>query len=304
MSDDASPGDADRAFDRYEAIRPRLPRASFPAESLCVADLSAVADRYDAFILDAFGVLNVGDSAIPGAVARMAGFRRMGKRLLVLTNAASYPRATALAKYRAFGFAFAADEVVSSRDVAAARLDAAAPGALWAAAAAPGDDFADIPARLARLQDDAALFDSAGAFLLLSSTGWNPPDQARLIAALRDHPRPVVCANPDLVAPREDGFSTEPGTFAHEIEDRAGIAVRHFGKPFPDAFADALTRLPGIPPARIAMVGDTLHTDILGGAAAGIGTVLIADHGLFRGRDLRTYIDRSGIVPDVIAATT
>ena len=32
------------------------------------------------------------------------------------------------------------------------------------------------------------------------------------------------------------------------------------------------------------MVGDSLHTDILGGAAAGMTTVLITDHGLFRGR--------------------
>lgn len=292
------------AFDRYEAVRPRLPAARFPPGSLQVPDLSGVADRYDAFILDAFGVLNVGDSAIPGAVERMADLRRAGKRLIVLTNAASYPRAAALAKYHAFGFDFAADEVVSSRDVAASRLDLIAPGALWGAAAAPGDDFADIPARIARLQDDPTLFDHADAILLLSSTGWTGANQMRLVAALGDRPRPVVTANPDLVAPREGGLSVEPGSFAHAIEDATGIAVRHFGKPFPHAFADALARLPGIARDRIAMVGDTLHTDVLGGAAAGIGTVLIADHGLFAGHDVASFIARSGVRPDVIARTT
>ncbi|MFD1810358.1 HAD hydrolase-like protein [Gemmobacter lanyuensis] len=34
------------------------------------------------------------------------------------------------------------------------------------------------------------------------------------------------------------------------------------------------------------MVGDTLHTDILGGQAAGHGTILVTDHGLFKGRDV------------------
>ena len=52
------------------------------------------------------------------------------------------------------------------------------------------------------------------------------------------------------------------------------------------------------------LVGDTLHTDVLGGRAAGMGAVLVADHGLFAGRDVRGYIARSGIVPDAVVATT
>ena len=38
------------------------------------------------------------------------------------------------------------------------------------------------------------------------------------------------------------------------------------------------------------MVGDSLHTDILGGAAAGMTTVLITDHGLFRGQDALLFV--------------
>jgi ribonucleotide monophosphatase NagD (HAD superfamily) len=52
------------------------------------------------------------------------------------------------------------------------------------------------------------------------------------------------------------------------------------------------------------MVGDTLHTDVLGGAAAGIGTILITDHGLFKGFDVAPYITQSGIQPDWIVSTT
>jgi hypothetical protein len=35
-----------------------------------------------------------------------------------------------------------------------------------------------------------------------------------------------------------------------------------------------------------------------------MGTVLIAAHGLFAGRDVAPYIARSGIVPAVVATTT
>ncbi|MEZ5797863.1 MAG: hypothetical protein R3D63_10535 [Paracoccaceae bacterium] len=74
----------------------------------------------------------------------MRSLRARGKRLVVLTNAASYTRTQLLEKYHRLGFDFSADEVVSSRDAAAARLQTVAPGATWAAISAEGDSFADI----------------------------------------------------------------------------------------------------------------------------------------------------------------
>ena len=121
--------------------------------------------------------------------------------------------------------------------------------------------------------------------------------QARLAAELTRNPRPLVVGNPDLVAPRESGLTIEPGYWAHELQDRTGIAPRFFGKPYAEAFAIALAGSMG---GRYAMIGDTLHTDILGGQAAGLETILVTDHGLFAGRDATAYVSRSGIVPDVM----
>lgn len=296
-------GAAEAAFRRYEAVRPRLPVARFGATSRHLAHLGEAAEHYDGFILDAFGVLNVGETAIPGAVARMAELRARGKRLVVLTNAASYTRDQLVAKYHRLGFDFTKDEVVSSRDVAVARLETVATGATWAAISAPGDTFADIPAKVVDAIDDPSAFDVADAILFLSTTRWTPDLQRRLHQALERRPRPMVVANPDLVAPREDGLSQEPGLFAHDLIDALGCDVHWFGKPFADAFADAFARS-GLAAHRVAMVGDTLHTDVLGGAAAGCGTVLITDHGLFRGLDVAPFITTSGIVPDIIIPTT
>lgn len=292
----------DQAFARYEAVRPRLPAAEFPAASLHAETLADVADRWDGFVLDAFGVLNVGDRPIPGAVDRIADLRRMGKRLCVLTNAASYPRRTALAKYHHLGFDFSADEVVSSRDIAAAALSQIADGAHWGAITAEGDSFADINARVTDLHacDD---WSGVDAILFLSTARWTPAIYARLLGAMDACPRPMVVANPDLVAPREGGLSTEPGYWAHEIADRTGATLHWCGKPFPDAYLEAAART-GLAPHRLAMVGDTLHTDILGGRASAMGTVLITGHGLFAGRDTAPFIESSGIIPDAIVTTT
>lgn len=291
--------DAPSAFARYEAIRPRLPDARFPAQSLQLPSLEEVADHVDGFLLDAFGVLNVGDTAIPGAVQRLRSLRARGKRLAVLTNAASYTRAQLLAKYHRLGFDFTADEVVASRDVALARLETIAPGATWAAIAAKGDSFADSPARLVDAVADPAALRNADGVLFLSTARWTPALQAALVAALKQRPRPLVIANPDLVAPREGGLTLEPGLFGHDLLDRVQVRTHWFGKPFPEAFAEGIART-GLAAARLAMVGDTLHTDVLGGAAAGCRSVLVTDHGLFAGLDVRPFIAASGMTPDFI----
>ncbi|WP_374428671.1 HAD-IIA family hydrolase [Tabrizicola sp.] len=291
--------DAPSAFARYEAIRPRLPQARYPSRSLHLPSLEEVADHVDGFLLDAFGVLNVGETPIPGAVARLKSLRARGKRLAVLTNAASYTREQLLAKYHRLGFDFTADEVVASRDVAVARLETIAPGATWAAIAAAGDTFADIPARLVDAVADPTALGSADAILFLSTARWTPALQAALIAALRQRPRPMVIANPDLVAPREGGLTLEPGLFGHDLLDQVPVETHWFGKPFPEAFAEGIART-GLAPDRLAMVGDTLHTDVLGGAAAGCRSVLVTDHGLFAGLDAQPFIQASGIIPDFI----
>lgn len=285
------------AFDRYAAVRHRMPTAVFPHRTQDCSGLVEIADHFDAFVLDSFGVLNVGETAITGAVDCMQSLRAMGKRLIVLTNAASYTREFAVQRYHRLGFDFTPEEVVSSRDVAVSRLDDVLPNGLWGAIAAPDDRFQDIPAQVAHWTGQ-----DVDGYLLLSSAAMNEDMLASLSAALAEWSKPVVVANPDLVAPRETGLSKEPGFYAHLLADELEIAPVFFGKPFSNAFYDAKLRLHGIAPHRTAMVGDTLHTDILGGAAAGFKTVLVRDHGLFSGHLPDAFIENSGIRPDFSCA--
>ena len=54
---------------------------------------------------------------------------------------------------------------------------------------------------------------------------------------------------------------------------------------------------------RLALVGDTLETDILGGRAAGPGPVLVTGRGLFAGRDTAPFVAAAGIKPNVVVPT-
>ena len=296
--------DAAWACRRYEEIRPRLPRARFPLQTQPIANLGDLLDRIDVFVLDGYGVLNIGTDPVPGAPERIAQLRAAGKRVVILTNGATYPHARTVARYARLGYDFAASEVVSSRDALALALRGRA-DLRWGFAATPESAITDLAPNGFLLGDEPAGYESAEGFILLSTGDWGTARHDRMVAALRARPRPVLVGNPDLVAPRENGLSVEPGHFAHLLADSTGIAPEFYGKPFANAFALVSAWIgPGVKPERIAMVGDTPHTDILGGAATGWRTVLVTDHGLLKGRSPDEIHGLSDIRPDFIAPTT
>lgn len=285
--------DVSSIFDRYEAIRHRLPNAEFKGKTVDVGSLLDIASEVDAFVFDAFGVLNVGETPIPGAAERLDQLRAGGHAIRILSNAASYTHDGAAAKFRKLGMRVESDEIVTSRDATLSGLRAG----LWGCIAASSDDLSDIPAQVLRLGDDPADYDRVDSILFLSTETWTEQRQEVLRCSLKARPRPVVIANADLVAPRDFGLSVEPGHFGHLLADEGFPDIKFFGKPFPEVYQMIEASLPGIPPERIAMCGDTLHTDILGAAARGWRTVLVTRDGLFSGFDTREFCTRSALTP-------
>lgn len=296
------------AFDAYQRIRPRLPVFSAASrEPEQVRSLADLADRFDGFVFDAFGVLNVGDTAVPGARKCFHDLQAQGKRCLILSNAATAPERSLVQKYRNLGFAITQSQLISSRMLVSAALACQSGDWLWAVMAPPWARSEQLPCRnfaIADLDNPASRqqLDNADAILMLSAQGWTDARQQSLEASLAARPRPVWVANPDLVAPREEGLTMEPGHYAHQLADRTGVAPVFFGKPFPNAFEAAKAKLSTIPAKRLLMVGDTLHTDVLGGACAGLATLLVTAHGSLKGLDVNACIAQSGIYPDFVAS--
>jgi|SRR6056297_507311 len=280
-------------FDRYEAVRHRLPPASAPDATAQISSLHDIAAQADAFVFDAYGVLNIGEAGIPGASERLRELRGNGHQIRILSNAASYTHAGAAAKFRKLDMGVRDHEIITSRDATLAHLEQR----LWGCIAALQDDLSDIPVPTRRLVDDPASYDAVDGFLFLSTEVWSLDRQALLEASLLARPRPLVIANADLVAPREHGFSLEPGYFGHLLADSAIPDIRFFGKPFPAVYEMIEASLPGISPGRIVMCGDTLHTDILGAAARGWQTVLVENDGLFSGEDTCAYFSQANLFP-------
>lgn len=289
------------AFAAYEAARCRLPSAVRGGACLWQDTLDDIADDFDVFLLDAFGVLNIGEQAIDGVPERVAGLQARGKRVFVVTNAAGQSNATLLSNYARLGYVFTPEGVISSRMTILAALKHEPPRR-WGAMLSRAAGLQDLEhLDLELLAEESTAYRDVDAFLLLGSSEWTEERQLLLEQALIVRPRPVWVANPDIVAPRESGFSTGPGSFAHRLADRAGAKPVFFGKPFMNIYDIAFARMGGdVDRSRVVMVGDSLHTDVLGAQTAGIASALIANCGFFAGHPVDPFIAEAGIRPDFI----
>ncbi len=295
--------DAAWAVQQYEAIRSILPKAQMPAQSTHAKNLGEIADLFDVFLLDAFGVLNLGDAAIAGAVQRVEFLKNRGKQVLVLTNGACFPAEQALKKFIGFGFSFDPTDIVSSRTALATAIPTLPDSGFWGVMSAHKSQFENFGVPWRRLETDVSAYDAASGFILLSALEWTDTQQMLLQESLAKVPRPILVGNPDIVAPRGSHLSLEPGYYAHELSRNLNLKLQLFGKPFENIYDLAFSRTSNIDASRVVMVGDTLHTDVLGGAAYGVRTVLVTDYGLFSGHDYTKFISQTQIIPDFIIPT-
>jgi len=298
--------DAEAVIDIYEAMRGFFPSYQTILDQTTIAPkLENILDHFDALLLDAFGVLNTGSKLVPGIISTLNKARNKGITLLVVTNGASNNTFKKRDQLSNLGLEFSDDEIISSRDVAEIFLSFNQPEGPIGILGNIGNNFKIPNIDCVELEQDYSMFDQMKSFIMLGSLKWDPVWQEMLLNSLKDNPRPLFVANPDLVAPHETKFSIEPAYYISLLIKNGVHLPFWLGKPFPTIFEIALNRineLSGrhIPLSRIGMVGDTLHTDILGANSFGLKSILMTKYGLLRESNVGEIIKRTNIVPDYI----
>ena len=293
--------DSTKVFSLYEEVRKSLPIATVSKKPIHLKKCDELTEHAKCFFLDAFGVLNIGTKPIEGAKRFIDVLRKNGLHFLILTNSASYPKSQVCEKLNKIGFDFEPHEIVSSREVLWSLLPQTS--SQWGVIAAPQELEVSIRANF---QEDDGFWDSEG-FLFLSTSNWDNSWQTKFIQELQTHPRTLWVANPDITAPREDGgFSKEPGFYSLLESGDLFENLHLIGKPYGNVFSYAINLAQkrwGVKPSEIIMVGDTLHTDILGANAVGLKSALLEGYGFFRGLDTLPFMHQSGIFPDFRIST-
>ena len=221
--------------------------------------------------------------------------------IAVVTNDASSSAEAILARHRKRGFDFDNNNLISSQQFIAPLMHEHADITHWGAMAPSDWPFHVLPDTVEPLGADRALYDRVDGFLLIDSENWSDQQQEMLEQSLAANPRPILVGNPDICAPMGDFLSVESGYFAHLAADACGVMPQCVGKPYHHVFEEVLRRHPDVSRDRVLMVGDTVHTDVLGGLASGIKTLLVHQGGFLDGQDIESVFAKSGLRPHFCA---
>jgi HAD superfamily hydrolase (TIGR01459 family) len=240
-----------------------------------IADL---ASRYDAFILDIWGVLHDGINPYPGVVDALERLAAAGKIVGLLSNAPM--RAHVVARRveqigvprHLFRHVMSSGEEVwqALHDRTEDFYAALGHDCLWLGPDRHGGMVEGLGLRMVEAPE-------AASFIL--NTGPDELDDAatelqpllRRAAALGV---PMVCANADLHVMQGGDQIVCAGQLARVYESLGGV-VRWHGKPFPSVYKSCLAQLGIADLRRILAIGDSLRTDIAGAAGMGLDSVLV-----------------------------
>ena len=238
--------------------------------------ISALADRYDAWLSDIWGVMHNGAKAFEAACDACAKFRARGGTVVLISNAPR-PFDSVAAQLDRFGVPRDAyDAIVTSGDVTRAMLERQKGRTVFHLG--PERDLGVFepskpefaPVEKADLVVNTGLFDD------LNET---PKDYEDMLRGLRARDVPMICANPDLMVEKGDKLLYCAGALAQSYEQMGGT-VLYAGKPYPPIYEQAYSliakaRGKAVDKSRILAIGDGMRTDMAGAEAAGLDAIFI-----------------------------
>lgn len=242
-----------------------------------IRGLRDIADNFDLFLIDQWGVIHNGGTPYDGAIDTLARVKALGRPVIILSNSARRTH-VGIEKMDAMGIPRELyDHLITSGEQT------------WQALCRRDDTFYQNLGRRCllfswghdrgltgggidlELVDDPADAD----FILMAGTNREPLEYyEQLLQPALSRNIPMVCANPDLVSVTPEGeLVICPGRVAKRYEEMGG-RVRWHGKPFREVYEACFALYPE---ARTVLgIGDSLYHDIAGAADAGIESLFVA----------------------------
>lgn len=225
-------------------------------------------DDHDVLLADLDGTLYRGPEAVPGAVEAVASAAKRGVRTVYVTNNASRRPSEVSEHLRELGFAATDDDVATSSQAAAAMLAEQLPAGaavLVVGTSALAEEITAVGLSISTTAAGAAAVVQGHS----PDTGWR--QLAEACVAVRAGALWVAC-NLDPTLPTERGPLPGNGSMVSVLRVATGREPQVAGKPAPSLVRTAARRTGA---QRPLMIGDRLDTDIEGGRAAGMPSLLV-----------------------------
>ncbi len=234
-----------------------------------IAGLAEIADNYDGYIVDLWGVVHNGEHLFDAVLPCLRELKDQGKTVVFLSNA---PRSSGVIVDQLSAFGLPRDlyaDVITSGDATLEYLrrhDART----YHHIGCPEKDGS----LLIGIGMNPASHISQADIIIASNFDNNRPtldEYADDLEAALSRSIPMICANPDLMVYRGEVKVLCAATLAQEYEKRGGT-VLYFGKPHSPVYNYLLHKYQA---ENWLAIGDALATDIEGANKAGLDSLLV-----------------------------
>lgn len=230
-----------------------------------------IIDDFDGFLIDLDGVVWVGRDPVPGSPEALATMLAAGKEVVFVTNNPSKPPDAYAERLQGMGVEVGPERIVTAGMTAAKlALEAVGSGggALVLGREALRELIAGAGLRLVGLDEPT----EAGVVIV---SGFPELLFDHLLASKRalDAGAALIGTSHDPTMPMPGGEWPGTGAVLAAVEVASGKVAEIAGKPEHHLFDLALSKIPDA--KRVAMIGDRLSSDIAGGHAAGLDTILV-----------------------------
>lgn len=238
-----------------------------------IGGLSEIADTYDAFLIDQWGVLHDGLNLYQGVAEALRLLQSMDKTVVIGTNSSKSAERNALRLADRFGLDLAGTKIhlLSSAQILQDWLQREPPELAANYVMAYEGDEVLLEGLDLRLTESVT---QATAVIMLSvdpTIDWTEARAA--LATARSLDLPLIVPSADLSTVTPKGVFAGMGQLVRDY-GRAGGRVLCFGKPdarFYDAFR---LMIPGVADSRVLAIGDQRATDIRGARRNGFASLL------------------------------
>lgn len=244
------------------------------------------------FLIDMDGVLYRGTDLIPGADRFIRELCRRDVPFRFLTNNSQRTRRDVVARLNRLGLDVGDEHVFTSAMATARFLAQQKPGGTAYVIGEGG-------LLTALHQHGYAVVDHAPDYVVVGEGRTFNLELVEAAVRMILGGAKLIATNMDPNCPTQNGLRPGCGAMVAMLETATGVKAFSVGKPSPVMMRAARKEL-GLTTDETAMIGDTMETDILGGAQLGFHTVLVLSGGT-KAEDLPRYAYRPDTVVPSIA---
>ncbi len=246
--------------------------------------MATILDHVDALLIDLDGTVYQFDELLPGAGEALAWLRARGVPLRFVTNSTMRSRASLAERLRGFGVQATEEEILNPVAVAAHYLRERGASAYLLVLDDAMAEFEGV--RFERETPDFVVVGDLG-------DAWTYERLNHAFRLLLERQTGFIALGKSRYWRAADGLRLDSGPFVAGLEFATGRYALVMGKPQRAFFEQALAML-GLPPERVAMIGDDIDVDVAGARNAGLVGALVKT-GKFRPEDLA-----KGVWPDYV----